>query len=483
MIKKGTEIGQVKLNYFLDNSFLLKPLLDAQEIKQRNQALQLDFMSTPIEAVPNLEDFFVYPFRQLSADSIIGRGSWKATKFPNEILRGAMMKLEGIPAMIHHSRDKSNEIGTIGVPSWQDVSYSETGKQIPAGINAPFIIDSKRSDIATKICRSLNSPNPPRTSCSVSAVFNFKTDNDYPNVRAFDEALQKGEAHRVVTKIVKFLESSIVFNGADEFAKNLNENGLVNVGYSADDTEQWTDYINDKKYYIFDEMPEKINLSFSSVSDNDKSDNSMGKIKLVGVLATAFGMSEGAEITSEQFEQKSAELVDFEVVKKSEMTDLRSKANRAELAQKDRESAVLQFAEEKEKTGRLEGQNKALQTDFDNLQKEKIDLEAQNLTLQKQIDFASPVIEKYRSDVRKGYLLKAGDEQDEKILKDIEEGSFSDLEKISKLAGIETSFSAFGAKCKACGGSELEFGTAQKPEPEEDTTGEEIVGIYQFDNI
>ena len=142
-----------------------------------------------------------------------------------------MPLFKGKTVFRNHELEIGNHVGVIGEASWQDITETADGKAvIPAGVNAPFIVDSV---LYRKEAREMLSQYSPLKSVSISVEFEWEASHDFTDPSVFNDfvgrILDGREVTRVVTKIISILESSLVWDGADKYAKKLDENGLVKL--------------------------------------------------------------------------------------------------------------------------------------------------------------------------------------------------------------------------------------------------------------
>ncbi len=189
---------------------------------------------------PKPEDYFLIPFRFISA-CIVGGESYKATRFPADVLKASMDKLLGVPVYTDHDTETvTNCIGYVESVNWSDGYTLEDGTVVPPGIEGNYAIDSK---IAPGVGRNLLTG--AINSNSVTVEFYWKPSHTLPENVSLWEVIGKYDSQgnmycRVVDEIVGYLETSPVFRGADPFAKGIDSNNKVkrvdkaNIFYSDD---------------------------------------------------------------------------------------------------------------------------------------------------------------------------------------------------------------------------------------------------------
>lgn len=250
-------IGAAGFNY--------KPALalNQSDLKTFRDTLALDYgfidpNLNSSDIVPKPEDFMPFEFRLLSA-TVVAPYTWRATEFPEAVLKASTKKLENKPVFTSHYTSVDNVIGQVKNPVWSKKS-TEQGKTIPAGIDGVLMIDTK---IAPRVARNLLTGN--LFSNSVTVVFDWKPSHSFESDYEFRESIgtlhKDGEmVRRIATVVHGYRESSVVFLGADPYAKlRSKDNGTLvqidhedtyNVSFSKEATEVQNDYEKGKNYFI-----------------------------------------------------------------------------------------------------------------------------------------------------------------------------------------------------------------------------------------
>lgn len=197
----------------------------------RNKKLGLD-VGDPSTApqnplVPSPEDFLYFPYRLISATTV-GSGTWKATDFSDQkVLKASIPLLNNRPAYLNHIAQVGTEIGTVGTCEW-----TKQDGDMPAGIDGPYVLDSV---LYPELCRKMLSPVSPIQSSSVTVIFDWVSSHEFENDWDFyqhvGETINGEEVRRIVTNIHQYIESSLVYQGADPYAKMKNKdgNGYLNI--------------------------------------------------------------------------------------------------------------------------------------------------------------------------------------------------------------------------------------------------------------
>lgn len=177
------------------------------------------------DITPKPEDFVEVPFRLLSA-TIVGGGTWKATDFSDErILRKSAPKLDGVPLYKDHETDLDNWVGLVNGVKWTKEFTDDSGMTIPAGIDGIVAIDKVTNP---KVARGVLSG----AIFSNSVTVDFDWEMSHPFESEYDFFNRLGEEgsdgkmiRRIVVGINDYHESSLVWLGADPFAKAIDVDG------------------------------------------------------------------------------------------------------------------------------------------------------------------------------------------------------------------------------------------------------------------
>lgn len=420
---------------------------------------------------PLPEDLVRVPFRALSA-TIVAGGTWRATDFSNEkVLKAGMNLIVGKPAYQDHMQWGNSYIGSIESAAW-----SPKNGNVPGGINIVYLVDGKANE---KLARALLMDPPAIHSNSVTVEFEWEPSHEFKSEDDFIRALGSvgGDGImvcRVVTKIINFYESSILFMGADPYAKMLDDKGNpinIDKGSTYDEQTSYTKelYTRDHTYYhTFSFKKEK---EFISLSQEKPEENPTPQMKDTLIqIRTLLKLADDATITKEQFAQ-----VNFGFNDKGEIEISLKKAGEktpeetiAELTQtiKDRDKTISEFDISKADTT-LRELNKALKSDMEELQKEndRLELEARNNV--EKIKLGENVfadLKKEAIDLYKKFM--GADAADANVI-----GLFEKAEDKKAVEGLINQYTKgvkerFNARCKGCGSTELEFRSTYTPDNE-----------------
>lgn len=268
------------------------------------------------ELTPKDEEFIQPMFRLLSA-TIVSK-NWNPTDFgQNGVLKASMKLLLGQTVNCDHETNIGNAIGAVSQVMWQE-AYKDGNFVIPAGINGILKIDGKANP---RIARGILMEPPSIHSNSVTVQ--FKWDKSHPDMENEDFYHKLGTydskgvmIRRVVTEIVRYLETSLVSHGADSFAQKIGSDGkIVNPTFAKRTWASYKEYDDDKsKQYFFTDYKtdyqsfQENNDTQGSFNDNNNegihlNENKMDELKLfIESLFKGDGMlilEEGKEVTKE----------------------------------------------------------------------------------------------------------------------------------------------------------------------------------------
>ena len=277
---------------------------------------------TKEDLTPNSDEFIEPVFRLLS--STIVSKNWNPTDFGQPgVLKASMKLLLGQTVNCDHSTDIGNAIGSVSQVMWQE-AYKDGNFVIPAGINGVLKIDGKANP---RIARGILMDPPSIHSNSVTVQ--FKWDKSHPGMddRDFWNKLgtydEKGNMIRkVVTEVVRYLETSLVSHGADSFAQKIGEDGkIINPEFAKRTWTSFAEYQEDtKKAYYFTDFKDDYK---SFQESNDTPENNINLLNtnkkestmtLAEFLESLYGdnmlsLAEGQEKTAEVALQMVKDLV------------------------------------------------------------------------------------------------------------------------------------------------------------------------------
>ena len=277
---------------------------------------------TKEDLTPNSDEFIEPVFRLLS--STIVSKNWNPTDFGQPgVLKASMKLLLGQTVNCDHSTDIGNAIGSVSQVMWQE-AYKDGNFVIPAGINGVLKIDGKANP---RIARGILMDPPSIHSNSVTVQFKWEKSHPGMDDRDFWNKLgtydEKGNMIRkVVTEVVRYLETSLVSHGADSFAQKIGEDGkIINPEFAKRTWTSFAEYHEDtKKAYYFTDFKDDYK---SFQESNDTPENNINPLNtnkkestmtLAEFLESLYGdnmlsLAEGQEKTAEVALQMVKDLV------------------------------------------------------------------------------------------------------------------------------------------------------------------------------
>lgn len=238
------------------------------------------------ELTPKDEEFIEPMFRLLS-ETIVSK-NWNPTDFgQNGVLKASMKMLLGQTVNCDHETNIGNAIGAVSQVMWQE-AYKDGSFTIPAGINGILKIDGKANP---RIARGILMEPPSIHSNSVTVQ--FKWDKSHPSMED-NEFYQKLGTYdskgvmvrRIVTEVVRYLETSLVSHGADSFAQKIGSDGkIINPTFAKRTWASYEEYRDDKsKQYFFtdykSDLTEFQENNNTQVSNTDQQENQLTKTNM-----------------------------------------------------------------------------------------------------------------------------------------------------------------------------------------------------------
>ena len=229
------------------------------------------------ELTPKDEEFIEPMFRLLS-ETIVSK-NWNPTDFgQNGVLKASMKMLLGQTVNCDHETNIGNAIGAVSQVMWQE-SYKDGSFTIPAGINGILKIDGKANP---RIARGILMEPPSIHSNSVTVQ--FKWDKSHPQMED-NEFYQKLGTYdskgvmvrRIVTDIVRYLETALVSHGADSFAQKIGSEGK-NIKCGMSEFKGINASTVTLSYNKITKFPTELFASGSPISTIDLSNNLMTSI-------------------------------------------------------------------------------------------------------------------------------------------------------------------------------------------------------------
>lgn len=416
------------------------------------------------ELTPKDEEFIEPMFRLLSA-TIVSK-NWNPTDFSkNGVLKASMNMLLGQTVNCDHETNIGNAIGAVSKVVWQD-AYKDGNFTIPAGINGILKIDGKANP---RIARGILMEPPSIHSNSVTVQ--FKWDKSHPELednefyRKLGTYDSKGQmVRRMVTEVVRYLETSLVSHGADSFAQKIGDDGkIINPDFAKRTWSSYEEYRDDKSKMFFfsdyknnlDSLQETNNTQSNIINNQEdlslinNNNNQMNELELFIEAITASGMLQLAEGTEKNTENVTSAL-------------------KAVIADRDQ----------------LKTQKETLESDKASLTDQITNLNAEIANLKEMATVGKNHIASLRESVVANYKKLKGDQVDETIVTMINSETTGMATLISLNKEYQTQLEEkFPLTCAKCGSHEVSRASSA-PSPDTTTQNKEndsdvFVDIYR----
>lgn len=416
------------------------------------------------ELTPKDEEFIEPMFRLLSA-TIVSK-NWNPTDFSkNGVLKASMNMLLGQTVNCDHETNIGNAIGAVSKVVWQD-AYKDGNFTIPAGINGILKIDGKANP---RIARGILMEPPSIHSNSVTVQ--FKWDKSHPELEdnEFYQKLgtydSKGQmVRRMVTEVVRYLETSLVSHGADSFAQKIGDDGkIINPDFAKRTWSSYEEYRDDKSKMFFfsdyknnlDSLQETNNTQSNIINNQEdlslinNNNNQMNELELFIEAITASGMLQLAEGTEKNTENVTSAL-------------------KAVIADRDQ----------------LKTQKETLESDKASLTDQITNLNAEIANLREMATVGKNHIASLRESVVANYKKLKGDQVDETIVTMLNSETTGMATLISLNKEYQTQLEEkFPLTCAKCGSHEVSRASSA-PSPDTTTQNKEndsdvFVDIYR----
>lgn len=366
-----------------------------------------------VEAQP--EDFVDVTYRALSA-AILGD---RPIDFRKEaMLKKGVRLLNGQTVFKDHNTSVDNWVGRVISTSWD----SET-PGLPPGINAVFRLDMVKDPMAVRgvLQGAIH---------SASVTVSFQWVPSHPKLMDEGRFFQnlgetiEGEMVRViVSKIEKFWEISLVWQGADEFAKQIDENGNPLNMYEKQDEESLVS------------LEKIVSVTEKNVSYYKQEEPMSEKLK------AAFKKVFGAEVTEENFEELASKFA-FDHA-----------AARMKAAAKEKEELELKLVDANKKSEELEKKISALTP---------------------QAELGAAHLKSVRDEAARLYKVSKGSEAKEVILKTLADASLEIA--VAWKEEFEAEVEAkFPQKCQDCGSAKVSRQSSKGEEALEERNENNVV--------
>jgi hypothetical protein len=461
--------------------------------------------------IPVDSDYYKSDWRLISA-TIVGAFTWKATDFSNEgVLKRSRKLLENKPLYRDHEAEETdNWVGIVKKPTWRESFIDSKGNRIPAGIDASLWIDAKANPrMVRAVAAGIVFSN------SVTVYFDWEPSHDFEDEWEFERMIGKviddRMVTRVVTRIYDYFETSLVWLGADPYAKKYDEDDmLIHVDTTAIfepqnvvetqnvktvdkyDAEVVEKYKKDRFYAV---SGKSLNLSYNKSKEKNfqQKRKSIMNEEAIKFLSTLLGLAEGTEITVETMTDLA--VITDEVKAQNAMYGKVYESVTA-VTGGEGETCLDGFsivsAESAAKVETLTGELDTVKTELTTTKAKVTTLTEERDGLKEELEEAKPKVEiadsymtKKKEEVIRLYKINAKDKVDETYLKIIEGADFESLDALllKETNGVESKFSATCTKCGEAGSFTFRSSLVEGEEGEEGNENEadSLHSIEQFE--
>lgn len=438
------------------------------------------------DVLPKPEDFVIVPFRLLSA-TIVGAGTWKATDFSNaDLLRASMEQLRGKPVYKNHDMSSvDNWCGYVADVKWENAYTSSSGVAVPAGINGDLALDARSEP---KLVRGVLMGSV--YSNSVTVEFDWEMSHVFEEMWDFlDKVGTIGSDGKMIRRVVKAIhnyhETSMVFLGADPFAKLLDGNGELknidtsSIEYSKAGDKEKKAYDDDKKFKVSLGVDKNVvslakeQLSSKPNTQSNKSENKDENMEqLLLALATALGI-DPKSITKDNYQEhlnkvtiqkpeQLAELASLQAQSKAlqplnGLTLIKQSTVKAEDGTETVQEEEVKVTLTEPKEGEEVSLSATLPTDAVIVSRAEFEALKGNVTsLTADAELGRKHLNFQREEAKRLYKLSAGENVKDAVISLMDKASPEELEGLIEQYG-KGATTKFGASCKKCGSNELNF--------------------------
>lgn len=420
------------------------------------------------DLVPKEEDFVMAPFRLLSATVVAG-GTWRSTNFGADegVLRRSAKKLLSKPVYYDHDTDLMNWVGYVDSVKWSEASKSAGGVDVPAGIDGVLALDGKTNP---KLARGVLMK--AIFSNSVTVLFEWEPSHDFENRYEFEDRIgTTGEDGKMitrnVTKIHDYHESSLVWLGADPFAKLIDSEGeLTNIDESS--------------VVSFSKEPNEDAKKLYKENQKYEVGSCLNKSVCISLTREGYNFGLPTQEVQEELGMKKEILEKLSGLFGKDASEIGEEDINKVTLLKEGESVVVSADHEKFKADaeKVEG----LEEEVASLKEEKTTLENTAEENKASIALGKQYLSLKRDEVKRLYKASAGDKAEDAVLNLFDKAEEAELEGLlaqyTKNATLK-----FSGKCGSCGSEEFSFRSSLSTEALESDEEVEEQESGTFDSI
>jgi hypothetical protein len=265
---------------------------------------------------------------------------------------------------------------------------------------------------------------------------------------------------RIVTEIKSYNESSLVFKGADKFAKKIDENGKIEKLPYSEATSFENDKLNElyketKEFYVYEALPQR--LDFSAEIELPKEEKAIE----TDISLQAKNLQLALDGSLSQYANAMADKQALQAEKEALQADLVvAQAYKVQL-----DEANEKLASYEAQIATLTTEKGTLQNLFASSQAKFNDLQSQNSELQKLNGQTLHILNAKREEAKRLYLIETvskgiESKPDSKILEEIVNADFEKVDLLLKIYGGRVADS-FGTVCGDCGSHKIAYKSAE----------------------
>lgn len=394
---------------------------------------------------PNESDFIKPIFRLLS--EVIVRKNTNPVDFSkNGVLKNSMNKLKGQTVFANHDSMVGNEIGSVSNVAWQEAYVTDSGINVPAGINGEFKIDAKSHPM---MARKILMEPPAIHSNSVTIEFGWEISHPSMDMDEFRSKIgtyaSDGQlVRRIANDIKNYHETSLVAHGADPYAQLVGKDGKINNADYADNVYSLSAQGKEKPtIYFFNYRDDIISLTEDNSTPPNHNNNQPENMKELQIQLAKLLAKTEAEIT---------EAFMLQYLKDNPLS--LTNAATLQTAQADLATANTALTTEKASTAdlttKLATANGSITTLTADVAKFKPIAEAATTEL--------------KTETKRIYETLKGDKKDPAMIELIDKADNSQLTTYKKQYSDELE-EKFPAKCNSCGSANVSRNTAKQEDP------------------
>lgn len=393
------------------------------------------------DVMPKPEDFIEVPYRLMSSTTVAG-GTWRATDFSAPgVVESSISKMVNKTVYLDHDTEAMNWIGYVKATKFSAGFINNDGTKVPPGMDGVLAIDAKTNPKAARgvLMGTLYSN-------SVTIDFEYEPSHTFSNYQDFENLVgtydEKGKMiTRVATNILDYYETSLLWLGADPFAKLIDAEGnLVNIDKSAivefskEPKFIQNEYTKNKKLYVSSCFSKKDSIALASnysfTSLNNSNDNTMDE-KVILALKVLLGLAVTDKFTEEHLPQ----IQKLMLLKDGQEVFIKTEVDKFK-------SDLIAATTEAEKVSTLTAEFAALKTTF--------------TANEPFITIGKSVIELKRDEVKRLYAITVGNDIDEAVTANFDKADNATLDGFLKQYG-GTATAKFTGTCNGCGGQDFTF--------------------------